>query len=128
MSGERAMVERLTIADSVPASERLYRMFVKDLVLRRAITQAYAGIVPKDRYPVVIVEVLVPPSDVDVNVHPAKTEVRFQHAWDLQNAVAEGLRNALQEHGIRRPVQVEARYLAPPAPVPVKPPGLEVTV
>ncbi|MFZ5480312.1 MAG: DNA mismatch repair endonuclease MutL [Myxococcota bacterium] len=94
--------------------------FVKDLVLRRAVTAAYAGIVPKDRYPLVILEVLVPPADVDVNVHPAKTEVRFQHAWDLQNAVAEGLRAALQEHGIRRPVAVEARYRAPEPAAPVQ--------
>ncbi len=84
--------------------------FVKDMVLRRAVSQAYAGIVPKDRYPVVILDLSVPVEDVDVNVHPAKTEVRFQHAFELQAAVAEGLRNALQEHGIRRPVAIEARY------------------
>lgn len=86
--------------------------FVKDMVLRRAVTQAYAGIVPKDRYPVVILDLTVPVEDVDVNVHPAKTEVRFQHAFELQAAVAEGLRTALQDHGIRRPVAVEARYRA----------------
>ena len=84
--------------------------FVRDLVLRKAVSQAYAGIVPKDRYPVVIVEVRIPPADVDVNVHPAKTEVRFAHGWELQEAVATGLRAALQEHGIRRPVATEARY------------------
>ncbi|MES2637905.1 MAG: DNA mismatch repair endonuclease MutL [Myxococcota bacterium] len=84
--------------------------YVRDLVLRRAVTAAYAGIVPKDRYPVVILEVRVPPEDVDVNVHPAKTEVRFVNGYALQGAITEGLRNALREHGIRRPVAVEARY------------------
>lgn len=84
--------------------------FVRDLVLRRAITAAYAGIVPKDRYPVVIVRVEIPVEDVDVNVHPAKTEVRFLHAFELQGAVAEGLRTALQDFGIHRPVATEARY------------------
>jgi DNA mismatch repair protein MutL len=83
--------------------------FVRDPVLRRAVTAAYAGIVPKDRYPLVIVEVRVPPSEVDVNVHPAKTEVRFANALALQAAVTEGLRAALREHGIRRPVQAEVR-------------------
>lgn len=87
--------------------------FVRDPVLRRAVTAAYAGIVPKDRYPVVVVEVRLPAAEVDVNVHPAKTEVRFAHAWELQGAVTEGLRAALQEHGIRRPVATEARYRAP---------------
>jgi DNA mismatch repair protein MutL len=87
--------------------------FVKDAVVRRAVSQAYAGIVPRDRWPVVVLDIRVPVQDVDVNVHPAKTEVRFQHAFELQAAVAEGLRNALQEHGIRRPVVAEARYRPP---------------
>ncbi len=84
--------------------------FVRDLVLRRAVTQAYAGIVPKDRYPVVVLRVTIPPQDVDVNVHPAKTEVRFVSPYELQNAIAEGLRASLQEFGIHRPVANEARY------------------
>ncbi len=96
--------------------------YVRDLVLRRAVSAAYAGIVPKDRYPLVILEIRIPPEDVDVNVHPAKTEVRFVHGFQLQNAVAEGLRNALQEHGIRRPVATEARYQ--PAPTPGSTPNL----
>lgn len=84
--------------------------FVRDMVVRRGVSQAYAGLVPKDRFPVVILRIEVPPADVDVNVHPAKTEVRFVHAFDLQNGIAEGLRRALQDHGIQRPVATEARY------------------
>lgn len=84
--------------------------FVRDHVVRRAVSQAYGGLVPKDRYPVVVLQIAVPPQDVDVNVHPAKTEVRFVNAFDLQHAVAEGLRLALQDHGIQRPVPIEARY------------------
>jgi DNA mismatch repair protein MutL len=87
--------------------------FVRDMVVRRAVTQAYGGLVPKDRHPVVILEIEVPPGDVDVNVHPAKTEVRFVSAFELQNAVAQGLRTQLQDHGIQRPVATEARYRAP---------------
>ena len=84
--------------------------FVRDHIVRRAVSQAYAGLVPKDRYPVVVLRIEVPPQDVDVNVHPAKTEVRFVNAFELQRAVAEGLRVALQDHGIQRPVAIEARY------------------
>ncbi|MSQ03975.1 MAG: DNA mismatch repair endonuclease MutL [Myxococcales bacterium] len=84
--------------------------FVRDHVVRRAVLQAYAGLVPKDRYPVVVLQIEIPPQDVDVNVHPAKTEVRFVNAFDLQHAVATGLRTALQDHGIQRPVPIEARY------------------
>lgn len=101
--------------------------FVRDLVLRRALGAAYAGIVPKDRYPLVILDVRVPPGDVDVNVHPAKTEVRFAHGFELQNAVTQGLRAALQDYGIQRPVQAAPRYAPSPAPAPaqVRLPGAE---
>lgn len=88
--------------------------FVRDLTLRRALAAAYAGIVPKDRYPLVVLDVRVPPADVDVNVHPAKTEVRFANGFDLQNALTQGLRNALQSHGIQRPVPLPLPYRAPP--------------
>ncbi len=111
--------------------------FVRDQVLRRAISQAYAGLVPKDRYPVVVLDVQVPPADVDVNVHPAKTEVRFVSGFELQNAIAQGLRGQLQDHGIQRPVAIESRYRPPevvreqltlggppaPATVPAPPPA-----
>ncbi len=78
--------------------------YVRDPVLRRAVSEAYKHIVPKGRYPTVVLEVQVPPADVDVNVHPNKTEVRFRHPRELQSAVAQGLREALEQHGIRRPV------------------------
>ena len=99
--------------------------FVRDMVVRLAVTQAYAGLVPKDRYPVVILRVEVPAEDVDVNVHPAKTEVRFVHAFELQNAIGEGLRAALQGHGIQRPVATEARYRPPGEPARVQVPLLD---
>jgi DNA mismatch repair protein MutL len=87
--------------------------YVRDTLIRKAISNAYAGIVPKDRYPMVVLEVRVPPGEVDVNVHPAKVEVRFVHALSLLDTITQGLRAALQEHGIHRPVATEARYQEP---------------
>lgn len=84
--------------------------FVRDPVLRRALNEAYRGIVPKGRYPTVVLQIEIPPGDVDVNVHPAKTEVRFRHARDLSRVLAGGVRRALQQHGIQQPVPTEARY------------------
>ncbi|MEL6346845.1 MAG: DNA mismatch repair endonuclease MutL [Myxococcota bacterium] len=84
--------------------------FVQDRVLRRAINEAYRGIVPKGRYPTVVLKIEVPPDHVDVNVHPAKTEVRFRHVRDLTRILASGLRETLQRHGIKQPVPTEARY------------------
>ena len=84
--------------------------FVRDAVLRQAVNEAYRGIVPKGRYPTVVLQITVPPDHVDVNVHPAKTEVRFRHARDLSRILSTGIREALQRHGIKQPVPVEARY------------------
>ena len=56
---------------------------VKDPVIRKGVNEAYRGLVPKGRYPVVVLEVLLDPSMVDVNAHPAKVEVRFRDARAL---------------------------------------------
>ena len=87
--------------------------FVQDMVLRRAVREAYRGLVPKGRYPTIVMNVQVPPEHVDVNVHPAKTEVRFRYAFDLTDAVGRGLRSGLEAHGIKKPVAIESRYRPP---------------
>ena len=94
--------------------------FVQDRVLRAALAEAWRGIVPKGRQPIVVIGLRLPPEHVDVNVHPAKTEVRFQHARELIGALSEGLRAALQRHGIKRPLEANAA----PAQVPPKAPPL----
>jgi DNA mismatch repair protein MutL len=75
--------------------------YVRDLTLRRAINQAYRNLVPRGRYPVVVLEVRLPVEDVDVNIHPAKTEVRFRFGQDLFEAVSEGVRSALDKRGLQ---------------------------
>jgi DNA mismatch repair protein MutL len=88
--------------------------FVRDPVLRRAVTEAYRNLVPVGRHALVVLDVRVPRDHVDVNVHPAKTEVRFQHAGDLQRVVAEGIREALQRTGIHRPLERAMRPMGRP--------------
>ncbi|MCB9759315.1 MAG: DNA mismatch repair endonuclease MutL [Alphaproteobacteria bacterium] len=93
--------------------------YVRDPTLRRAINEAYRHLVPKGRYPVVVLEVRLPPEEVDVNVHPSKIEVRFRNGRDLFRFVADGLREGLQAHGIRRPVSTApAREREQPAEQP----------
>lgn len=87
--------------------------YVSDMVLRRAVREAYRGLVPKGRHPTVVMDVEIPADHVDVNVHPAKTEVRFRFAYDLTEAVGRGLRIGLESHGIKQPVATEARYIPP---------------
>ncbi len=96
--------------------------FVKDTAVRRAVKEAYQGIVPKKRYPLVLLSIQVAPNQVDVNVHPAKTEVRFQQVLDVSQAITNGLRQALQEHGIRREVskrEVQVKATQTPTPLPL---------
>ncbi len=87
--------------------------FVRDRVVRRGVQEAYRGLVPKGRFPVVVLEVRVPPDHVDVNVHPAKTEVRFRHARDLSQSMADGIREALTRRPGPSHVPIETRYRLP---------------
>jgi DNA mismatch repair protein MutL len=68
---------------------------VRERQLARAVAQAYGSVLEPGRYPVGVVYVEVPPSQVDVNVHPQKAEVRFADARALLDAVTRELHGAL---------------------------------
>ena len=74
---------------------------VKDRLLIGAIRGAYAEMLPRDRHAVVALFLDVPPSEVDVNVHPAKTEVRFRDPQMVRGLIVSGLRRALDAAGHR---------------------------
>lgn len=74
---------------------------VRDRLLMGAIRGAYAEMLPRDRHAVVALFLDMPPSEVDVNVHPAKTEVRFRDPALIRGMIVSGLRRALDEAGLR---------------------------
>ncbi len=74
---------------------------VKDRLLLGAIRGAYAEMMPRDRHAVVALFLAVSPSEVDVNVHPAKTEVRFREPALVRGLIVSSLRRALDEAGHR---------------------------
>jgi DNA mismatch repair protein MutL len=76
---------------------------VRDRLLLHALSEAYRHILPEKRYPMVFVFLVLPPHDVDVNVHPHKTEVRFAQP-DIVHAV---VREAIQR-GLRRTDAVQS--------------------
>src|SRR3954447_3078263 len=71
------------------------KRLVRDRLLMHAITEAYRNIIPPTSFPVVLLFLELPPEEVDVNVHPAKTEVRFRQQSVIHDFVRESLRTAL---------------------------------
>lgn len=69
--------------------------FVRDRLLQHAVAMAYENTHPKGRYPVLLLNVTVPASAVDVNVHPSKREVRFSDSQGVHQAVLHGIRRAI---------------------------------
>lgn len=74
---------------------------VKDRLLIGAVRGAYAEMLARDRHAVVALFLDMPPEAVDVNVHPAKTEVRFRDPAMVRGMIVSGLRRALDESGFR---------------------------
>jgi DNA mismatch repair protein MutL len=75
---------------------------VKDRLLAGAVRGAYADMLARDRHAVVALFLDVPSDEVDVNVHPAKTEVRFRDPALIRGMIVSGLRRALDEVGQAR--------------------------
>lgn len=84
---------------------------VRDRLLVGAVRGAYQDLLARDRHPVVALFLTVPHEMVDVNVHPAKTEVRFRDAAMVRGMIVSGLRRALDEAGHRASTQVSATAL-----------------
>ena len=95
---------RLTGFYSKPELQKLNRnsiyifinkRLIRDRLLMHAITEAYRNVIPPTSFPVVLLFLEMPPEEVDVNVHPAKTEVRFRQQSLIHDFVRGSLRTAL---------------------------------
>jgi DNA mismatch repair protein MutL len=108
---EQAGPLRLMGLASLPAYSRAGRdaqylfvngRFVRDKLLTHAVREAYRDILHHDRHPAYVLFLEMPPELVDVNVHPAKTEVRFREARGMHQFVFHALQKAL---GARQTIQ-----------------------
>ena len=98
---------------------------VRDKLVLGAVRGAYQDYLARDRHPVLAVFIQVPPAFVDVNVHPAKTEVRFKNPALVRGCLVSALKNALAQGGFQASTTVAGTALnrmtahtAPPLPTP----------
>ena len=81
---------------------------VKDRLLVGALRAAYRDLIARDRHPLAALFLDVPLDEVDVNVHPAKTEVRFRDPSAVRGLIVGGLRHALDEESQRSAAREQA--------------------
>jgi len=108
VDGGDAQVARVTGYISAPRDRRtsrdsqylfVNRRFVRDRLIGRALSEGYRSVLPHGVYPAALLFIEIPLEEVDVNVHPAKTEVRFRRAAAVADAVRESVRDALASAG-----------------------------
>jgi len=109
VSGGREFVAKVSGYVSAPRERRTSRdqqyffvnkRFVRDKTIAGGILEGYRSVLPHGVYPVAFLFIELPLDEVDVNVHPSKTEVRFRRTDAVKDAVAEAVRAALSSAGV----------------------------
>jgi DNA mismatch repair protein MutL len=104
---EGVIVEGFTAAPSLTRANALGQYLfvngrpVRDKLILGAVRAAYADYLPRDRHPVVALFVMLDTQEVDANVHPAKTEVRFRNAGLVRALIVHALKDGLAREGKR---------------------------
>ncbi|MFL6375115.1 MAG: DNA mismatch repair endonuclease MutL [Pyrinomonadaceae bacterium] len=109
IDGGREYVARVSGFISAPRERRTTRdsqyffvnkRFVRDKTVARGLLEGYRSVLPHGVYPVAFLFLDIPLEEIDVNVHPAKTEVRFRRGEAVKDVIAEAVRGALAQAGI----------------------------
>ncbi|HEX3185468.1 MAG TPA: DNA mismatch repair endonuclease MutL [Pyrinomonadaceae bacterium] len=128
VNGGHGEVARVTGFVSAPRDRRtsrdsqylfVNRRFVRDRMIGRSLSEGYRSILPHGVYPAALLFIETPLEEVDVNVHPAKTEVRFRRQAAVADAVREAVKNALASASYAAPqtqTQTRIEYIPPPPP------------
>jgi len=109
VTGGREFIAKVSGFVSAPRERRTSRdsqyffinkRFVRDKTIARGLLEGYRSVLPHGVYPVAFLFLEIPVEEVDVNVHPAKTEVRFRRTEAVKDVIAEAVREALTKGGI----------------------------
>jgi DNA mismatch repair protein MutL len=123
-AGARVFGLAATSDQSYPTARMVFtfvnRRAVRDRMLARAVTQAYDTLIPRGRHPAAVVFVELRAEDVDVNVHPMKTEVRFRSSGGVFESVYHALRERVADQS-REPAGQASSPVTEPVAVAQRP-------
>ena len=96
------------------SSKKSYHMYinsraVKDPVFQKSIDTAYKALIAGGKYPFVVLNLEIPPSDVDVNVHPTKKEVRYKNPNQIFNFIYTSIQGGLSNF-VERQIQTQEKF------------------
>ena len=117
----RGFVSKPSLTKATRSAQAMFvnGRFVRSRTLTHAFDAAFKHLMTTDRFPVVALFVEIAPELVDVNVHPAKVEVRFTRDGDVYSAVHRAIQDALLTGGLIPEVNVQSLlFLSPPRPNP----------
>lgn len=109
VDGGREFVAKISGYVSAPRERRTTRdaqyffvnnRFVRDKTISGGLSDGFRSILPHGVYPVAFLFLEIPFEEIDVNVHPAKTEIRFRRGEAVKDVIAEAIRNALANAGV----------------------------
>ncbi len=87
--------------------------YIRDNIISHAINSAYQNLMMSRRSPIVFLNLRIDSRDVDVNVHPSKTEVRFKNAGLIHDQLYSTIHSALMRTELHSPLQVKGRHINP---------------
>jgi DNA mismatch repair protein MutL len=118
VAGGREYVAKISGYVSAPRERRTTRdaqyffingRFVRDRIIAGGLLEGFRSVLPHGVYPVAFLFLDIPHEEIDVNVHPAKTEVRFRRSEAVKETIAGAIRLALANAGIIREQTIEPR-------------------
>ena len=127
VNGGREFIAKITGFVSAPRERRTTReaqfffingRFVRDKIIAGGLLEGFRAVLPHGVYPVAFLFLEVPLEEIDVNVHPSKTEVRFRRVQAVKEVISEAIRGALSSAGIvaSQESRVESQESESPAP------------